>query len=37
MILWIDRVLQKLIREYRKAVFRKKYICPIKNFRWWEM
>lgn len=32
MILWIDRVLQKCIREYRKAVFRKKIHCPHKQF-----
>lgn len=32
MILWIDRVLQKLIREYRKAVFRKKIHLPHKKF-----
>lgn len=37
MILWIDRVLQKCIRIYRKAVFRKKYIARINNFLWWAM
>ena len=32
MILWIDRDMQKCIREYRKAVFRKKIHCPHKQF-----
>lgn len=32
MILWIDRVLQKCIRMYRKAVFRKKIHCPHNQF-----
>lgn len=32
MILWIDRVVQKCIREYRKAVFRKKTHCPHNQF-----
>lgn len=32
MILAFDRFIQKLIREYRKAVFRKKINCPHKNF-----
>lgn len=34
MILWIDRVLQKCIREYRKAVFRKKYIVRTNSSLW---
>ena len=32
MILLIDRIKQKLIRIYRKAVFRKKIHCPHKSF-----
>ena len=32
MLLLFDRVLQKIIRTYRKAVFRKKINCPHKDF-----
>lgn len=32
MLLLFDRLLQKIIRSYRKAVFRKKIKCPHKNF-----
>lgn len=32
MILFIDRIIQKIIRSYRKKVFRKKIQCPHKNF-----
>ena len=32
MLLLFDRILQKIIRTYRKAVFRKKINCPHKDF-----
>lgn len=32
MLLLFDRLLQKIIRSYRKAVFRKKIKCPHKSF-----
>ncbi len=32
MLLFVDRVLKKIVRQYRKAVFRKKIKCPHKNF-----
>lgn len=32
MLLIFDRILQKLIRKYRQAVFRKKIHCPHKQF-----
>ena len=32
MILWLDRFLQKVIRTYRKAVFREKIRCPHRDF-----